>query len=223
MAEAGVPNAFMELVNTIEQDMKEQGISMTSSAGLPTGVSAWRAIESLKEVDYNSIGTQQDNLNDCLTDLTEKLVEMVAYDMTSTEPVQLKNKNGEEQIYKVIGKRGADILTEGGSGLDQNTVVIDPNRITKVEIESDATWTEQGKRDLTLELVQQGVIPKAMALETLKYGNIEDIIQKLVEEQTYGTSIIDTNEFKVLPVELQQAIIKYLAQGAGNPAPQVQQ
>ncbi len=216
MAEAGVPNAFMELVQTIENDMKEIGVAMTSAAALPTGVNAWRAIESLKATDYGSIGTQQDNLNECLTDLTEKLIEMVAYDMTHTEKVLLKNSNGKKEIYKIIGKRGSDILGEN-QDLSKNTIVVNPNRTVKVEIESDATWTEEGKRGLTLELVEKGILPKSMALESLKYGNIEDIIQKLIEEQTYGTSIIDTNEFKVLPVELQQAIIKYLAQGAGTP------
>lgn len=214
MQEASVPNAFMEAINNIEDDMKEQGVALTSASALPTGVEAWRAIESVKEIDYNSIGTQQDNLNECLTDITQKLIEMVAYDMTASETVLIKGEDGKNEVYKVIGKRGAEITSIKE---DPQTIVIDPNRNVKVEIESAVTWTEQGKRSLTLDLVKQGVLPKETALQALNYGNIRDVMQKLIEEETFGKSIIDTKEFKLLPVELQQAIAKYLAQGAGTP------
>ena len=216
MPEAGVPNAFMETINLIEEDLKEQGVALTNASSLPQGVEAWRAIESIKDIDYSSIGSQQDNLNECLTDLTEKLVEMVAYDMVETETVIMKDENGKKQPYKVVGKRGADIMSEN-SDVDEDLIVIDPNRTVKVEIESDITWSEDGKRGLTLDLVKAGILPKEMALETLKFGNQRDIVQKLIEEETYGKSIIDSQEFKLLPVELQQAILKYLAQGAGTP------
>ena len=215
MAEAGVPNAFTEAVNFIENDMKEIGIALTNASSLPTGVEAWRAIESVKELDYGSVGTQKDNLNECLTDLAEKLVEMIAYDQVETKNVIMKDEKGIEQNYKIIGQRGADI-TKLDTNNTKNLIVINPNRNIKIEIESGVTWTEQGKRGLTLDLVKEGILPKEMALETLKYGNIRDIVQKLIEEETYGKSIIDSNEFKLLPVELQQAIIKYLASGANT-------
>ncbi len=186
MAEAGVPNAFMEAINMIESDMREQGVAMTSASGLPTGVEAWRAIESLKEADAESIGTQLDNLNECLTDVAEKLTEMLAYDMTEEENVQLKDANGQLQTYRVVGKRGADIMTQGGGALNQNTIVIDPNRTTLVEIESDLTWTKEGQRYFVLDLVKEGILPKETALETLKFGNTKDVVAKLLQESTYG-------------------------------------
>ncbi len=213
MAEAGVPNAFGEAVNRNENDMREQGVALTSAAGLPQGVDAWRAIESVKEIDFGSIGTQLDNLNECLTDLAEKLIEMLAFDMTSVEKVIMKDENGKAQVHSVIGKRGADLLTKGGSPLPENTIVIDPNRNTIVEIESDMTWTQEGRRNLVLDLIKGGYIPKEMALEALKFGNTKDILQKLIEEATYGKSMIDAADFKMLPVELQQAILKFLSQG----------
>jgi hypothetical protein len=40
-------------------------------------------------------------------------------------------------------------------------------------------------------------------------------MDKLLVEMTKGKSIIDMPDFKMLPVELQQAIVQYLAQG-GN-------
>jgi len=224
MEEASVPNAFMNAIQITENDMREQGVAMTSAAGLPTGVEAWRAIESLKEADFGSIGTQLDNLNECLTDLTEKLTEMLAYDMTDIEKVIMNDESGQPQAYRVIGKRGADILKQGGGSLPKDVIVIDPNRTTLVEIESDMTWTKEGQRYFTLDLVKEGILPKEMALETLKFGNTKDIVAKLIQESTYGKSLIDAPDFKVLPVELQKQILTLLANGAPtgqSPIPEI--
>lgn len=224
MDEAGVPNAFMNAISMIENDMREQGVAMTSAAGLPTGVEAWRAIESLKEVDAGSIGTQLDNLNECLTDLIEKLTEMLAYDMTEVENVQMKDEQGQMQTYRVVGKRGADIMTQGGGAMNPNTIVIDPNRTTLVEIESDLTWTKEGQRYFVLDLVKEGILPKETALETLKFGNTKDVVAKLIQESSYGKSMIDTPDFQVLPDELKKQILTILANGApqgGSAIPQI--
>ena len=214
MPEASVPNAFMEAINLVEQDLREQGVSMTSAAGIPQGVEAWRAIESLKEIDYSSIGTQAENLNECLTDIAEKLTEMLAYDMTDVENVTMEGSDGKTEGYRVVGKRGADILSQASGSLPSNVIVIDPNRSTKVEIESEITWTEEGKRNLVLDLIKEGILPKEMGLEALKFGNTKDILQKLISEATFGKSMIDAADFKVLPIELQQQIVQFLAQGA---------
>lgn len=216
MEEASVPNAFMAAINLCEGDMREQGIALTSAAGIPPGVEAWRAIESLKDIDYAGIGTQSDNLNECLTDITEKLTEMLAYDMTESEVVQMENEKGKPQSYNVIGKRGADILTQGGAPLPSDTIVIDPNRTVKVEIESEMTWTEEGKRNLVLDLIKGGILPKEIGLEALKFGNTKDVLQKLIEQETFGKSMIDAPDFKALPVEMQQQILQFLSQGAGT-------
>ena len=214
MEEASVPNAFMNAIELTERDMKEQGVSMTSAAGLPTGVEAWRAIESLKEADFGSIGVQLDNLNECLTDLTEKLTEMLAYDMTDIEKVIMNDENGQPKAYRVIGKRGAEILKQGGGDMPEDVIVIDPNRTTMVEIESDMTWTKEGQRYFVLDLVKEGILPKETALETLKFGNTKDVVAKLIQESTYGKSLIDAPDFKVLPVELQKQILTILSNGA---------
>lgn len=218
MEEASVPNAFMSAINLVEGDLREQGVALTSAAGIPQGVEAWRAIESLKEIDYSSIGPQADNLNECLTDLAEKLTEMLAYDMTSIENVTMKDENGQPKSYKVVGKRGAELLGNVG----EDVIVIDPNRSVKVEIESDIMWTEEGKRNLVLDLIKEGILPKEIGLEALRFGNTKDILQKLISEASFGKSMIDMPDFKVLPVQLQQDILRILANGtAGGAVPPI--
>lgn len=217
MEEASVPNAFMEMINMLDNDLREQGVTMASSGQLPSGIKAWRAIESLKESDYASIGTPQDNLNECLTDLTEKLIEMLAEDMVEIETAQVEaEKQGQSDAFKVVGKRGAEIL---GQDKLNGVVVIDPNRTTKVEIESGISWTEEAKKDLAIELLGAKAISIQTALEMLKVGNSQEIIDQMVKEGTMGKTIIDMPEFKMLPRDLQQAIVTYLQQGAPE-APQ---
>jgi hypothetical protein len=68
---------------------------------------------------------------------------------------------------------------------------------------------------MVMDLIKIGVLPKEMGLEALKFGNVTDIMQKLMIEETFGKSMIDTPDFKALPIEMQQQIIQFLAQGAG--------
>ncbi len=218
MQEASISNAFMQTISMLENDMREQGVALSSAAGIPAGVEAWRAIESLKELDYEGVGEQSDNLNECLTDLAEKLTEMVAYDLTAPVKVNMKDESGRMQTFNVIGQRGAEII--GEEELGKGTIVIDSRRETLVEIESDITWTREGKRNLTLDLIKSGILPAEVALESLKYGNTRDIIAKLLQEKTMGKSMIDMPDFQVLPDELKKEILTILSNGApqGDPA-----
>lgn len=210
MEEASVPNAFITAINMIEGDIKEQGVALTSASGIPQGIDAWRAIESLKEIDYSSVGQQNENLNECMVDIGEKLTEMIAYDLTSIDNVQIKDEQGNLMSQKFIGKRGADLM----GNVPKDVTVIDPNRKLKWEVESDITWTEEGTRNIVLDLVKSNILPKEMALETLKFGNTRDIIAKLTQEATYGKSMIDAPDFQVLPIALKQQILQILSNGA---------
>lgn len=218
MEEAVVPNAFMEFVMRLENDIKEQGVSVATMSNLPVGVKAWRAIETLKESDYASIGTQMDNLNECLIDITEKLIEMEASDKTIAETVRVPTETGGIDSFKVIGRAGADLMEKvsGGGQIPENAVVIEDNMILKVEIETDLAYTEQAKKDNVMEMVEKGIVPIEVAIDLLNVGNTKEIMDKLKEEMTMGQSMIDMPDFKVLPRDLQQAIAKYLATGASE-------
>jgi hypothetical protein len=212
MQEAGVSNAFLEFITTIENDIRESGTTVYGMSNLPQGVKTWRAIEALKEVDYASMGIQMDNLNECLTDITEKLIEMVAYDLVEIEKAQIppQMNSGKSEQFNVIGKRGAQIL---GKTLPSNTVIIDPGRTTKVEIESDVAYTEQGVRETAMQLVGEGLIDQQTALEMLKVGNTQEIIDRLQMQSVAGKSMVDAPDFQMLPPELQQALVAFLAKG----------
>ena len=211
MREGSVDRAFFEMIGLLERDIIQQGVSVATGIGLPSGVEAWRAIETLKESDYASIGTQVDNLRDCLVDLTEKLIEMLASDLTTAEQIQIPQGKGKSEVVSVIGKSGLDIREKKET--KENEVVLDPNQMVKVEEESGLSWTEQGKKELVLKMVAEGLLPPETAIEMLKVGNTQEIIKKLKLAETEGRSIVDMAEFKMLPDDLQDAIAKYLSEG----------
>jgi hypothetical protein len=47
----------------------------------------------------------------------------------------------------------------------------------------------------------------------LNVGNTKDIMKQMQMEASRGKSIIDMPDFKLLPKELQVAIVQYLSQG----------
>ena len=209
MEESQVSSAFFNVIGIIENDIKEQGVSMATGGDVPSGVKAWRAIESLKESDYASIGTQLSNFEECLTDLTEKLVDLIASNKTESEVVQIPKDNGRTETFKVIGAQGAEAM----QNLSKDLIVIDPNMTVKVEQESQVGWTEVGKKDMVIELVSAGLLPAEAAINMLNVGNTKDIMKQMQMEASQGKSIIDMPDFKLLPKELQVAIVQYLSQG----------
>jgi len=209
--EATLSNAYSAIIQIIEGDMKEQGVAIASGADLPSGVSAWRAIEALKASDYESIGNQIDNYIEFLTDLTEKLVDMIAADQAE-EVVEIPKGGGDSEAFKIVGKSIFE-ERENKDQIPDGLIVVDPNRTIRIEMENNAGWTEAGRRDLIIELVGADLMPKETAVELMKVGNTREIIKQMEIEMTKGHSIIDMPEFKLLPVEIQQAIVQYLQQG----------
>ncbi len=219
MEEASLTNTVLEALNRTESDIKEAGVSLTSSADIPAGVEAWGAIESLKESDRESLAVPMDNFDEFIVELTESLVEMIAYDAVDVNYARYKNDNGTTEQIKYIGKRGADVYKKMGVELPSDVVVINPNRTVKVEMESALAWTETGKKKIIMELSTMmanagSPLPPDVILDLMDVGNTAEIVDKIKYFQTFGQSLVDMPDFKVLPLELQQAIARYLSQGA---------
>jgi hypothetical protein len=221
MEESQLSSVIMEVLNRTESDIKEMGISLTSSADVPQGVEAWGAIESLKESDRESLTVQNDNFDDFVVELTETLIEMVAYDTLDIQYARHKKENGESEHIRYIGKRGADIYkqTHEGKELPSDVIVINPNRTLKVEIENQIAWTQTAKKKVIMEtatlMANAGTpLPPEVLLDLLDFGSAEEIVDKIKYYLTFGKSIVDMPDFKVLPLDLQQAIAKYLSRGA---------
>lgn len=205
LPEENYPSTLINLVGVLQQLFSSLGVNVAvSSAGIPKGIEAWRAIESLKQADYGKMENLTQNLGECLTEATEKLIELVA--VTETTPRSIIIPKTREKV-SIVGSAGSEMATEG-------TLVFDPQMRLKVVIESGLTHTPEAKRQLIMELVGSGLLPKELAIEMLKIGNTREIMEKLNQEMVAGQSIVDMPDFQMLPKKLQMAIVQYLQSGA---------
>lgn len=205
LPEENYPSTLINLIGVLRDLFNSLGVTAAVSAsGIPNGVEAWRAIESLKQSDYGKMENMTQNLSECLTEITEKLIELIS--VTEVTPRNIVIPKTNERI-KIVGSAGKDLAPDG-------TLVFSPNKRLKVVIESGLTHTPEAKRELVIQMVQGGLLPKEVALDMLKVGNTREIMDKLMAESTAGKSIVDMPDFQVLPKRLQIAIIQYLKNGA---------
>lgn len=205
LPEENYPSTLLNLVGILQQLFNSLGVNAAvSSTGIPKGVEAWRAIESLKQSDYGKMENITQNLGECLTEITEKLVELVS--VTEVTPRNIVIPNTNERI-SIVGKGGENMAKEG-------TLIFSPQKRLKVVIESGLTHTPEAKRELVMQLVGAQLLPRELAIEMLKIGNTREIMDKLNQDLVAGKSIVDAPDFQVLPKKLQMAIVQYLQSGA---------
>ncbi len=205
MPEENYPSTLINLIGILRDLFSSLGVNAAvSSAGIPNGVEAWRAIESLKQSDYGKMENMTQNLSECLTAITEKLVELVS--VTEITPRNITIPSTKERI-SIVGSAGEATANE-------KSLIFSPNKRLKIVIESGITHTPEAKRELVLKLVEAQLLPREMAIDMLKVGNTRDIMEKLNEDLVAGKSIVDAPDFQVLPKQLQMAIVQYLQQGA---------
>jgi len=205
LPEENYPSTLYQLVGIFNGIIDDLSVSVAvNPAKTPKGVEAYRAIESLKQSDYGKIQDLTDNLNDCLTEITERLIELIS--VTEGEVRNIIDPESLNQI-SITGGLGAEKPAEG-------VVKLDPQRRLKVVIESGITHTPQAKREFIMSLVEKQLLPRSVAIEMLKVGNTRDILNKMKTEELDGMSLVDMPDFKVLPKKLQAAIAQYLQGGA---------
>lgn len=208
LPEENYPSTLINLIGIIQQLFSSLGVNAAvSSAGIPKGVEAWRAIESLKQSDYGKMENITQNLGECLTDATEKLVELVSVTEVTPRNIVIPKTN---QRISIVGSAGKNLAGEG-------TLVFNANKRLKVSIESGLTHTPEAKRELVIQLVGAQLLPRELAVEMLKIGNTREIMDKLNQDLVAGKSIVDAPDFQVLPKKLQMAIVQFL-QGGADPA-----
>jgi len=205
LPEENYPATIVNLVGIIRELFNALGVNAAvSSSGIPKGVEAWRAIESLKQSDYGKMENLTQNLSECLTEATEKLIELVS--VTEVTPKNIIIPNTNERI-KIVGASGKTLASN-------DTLIFSAEKRLKVVIESGLTHTPEAKRELVMQLVGAQLLPRELAIEMLKIGNTREILDKLNQDLVAGKSIIDAPDFQVLPKRLQMAIVQYLQSGA---------
>jgi hypothetical protein len=201
----GLPASYFNLVGLVMSLMEERGAAIISFGKVPKGVKAWRAIESLKSSEITNLNTPIKLFEKTLEEIAERILD-IGY-RSFLEPYTIwKVEQGQPKPYEVVSEQVA--------GKYPKAVPISTNYRVKVEIESGVAFTEEGKRQTLIQLAQLGVIPPETLLEGFQFGNVQDIVDKLInwkrQEKGLSVSIIQTPEWQLLPPELREQILKYL-------------
>lgn len=227
-----------------------------ATGAVPPGIEAAKALEILVNQDDNNTVEVKKNLIDFTKRLAKKVLWNYSHYLSEVQTMQLNetetamgmegqpipDENGDPmklpKEIRVIGAntvRGQDMkMRMDANGADAHDIVMLPSDLDiRVDIGSEMAATEQGRRELVMEMVDRGLLPQETALDLLKVGNIRDVIRKFDEERAKQAELEAGKQppppdekpkisigFKDLPIEAQ---IQYLQQLGLYPTEEEQQ
>ncbi len=223
---AQVPNFVFQFIGLLNSFIEEQGLSVNTLAQIPSGVKAFKAIESLKESELNNLQIPLKQLKKTVKRISELYLQYADDFFMNPRPVA-DEETGEPTYYDVIGKRGYDTRKMVGMSVE-GMVPINKKLPVKIEVENGAAFTEEGRKSQMLELIttlsplfQQGVLPseflKLMATElvdTFKVGSLQDMTEALDTMQPNDQMTQDDIE------KVKIAMLEVMKDTAGAPAPE---
>lgn len=222
---SGIDN-FMNLINSM---IVEQGASAVAMGIAPSGVRADNALQTLKGSDETDLSDTKNLLEDFIANLTMKMVKLQSIYIDSVKYVADREDPMAERM-PMIGQRKHDEYMQQAPNEEkqmiENGLLVIPKDIEiDIEIETGVFHTPQGKRDTLDKWIQYGAIDPQTYLEENKFGNAEEVVVRLAQKmkmeaeaaaQAQNASMMDTEDFKQLPPELQQQILETLSGKTAN-------
>ena len=141
---------------------------------VPTGVRSGRGIEALQSGAANSLQDARENLEDAIAEVGRKLIKIAAAKYTSVRVMKTTGLRGPE-FFKVISK-DAERKPEG-------VEVFEPLDEIYMTLSSELAYTKDVQTERLIQLKQLGVIDDRTFLEHLPLGDVETIMDRLMEEK----------------------------------------
>lgn len=216
---ANVPPFVFQFIGLLNSFIEEQGLSVNTLAQIPTGVKAFRAIESLKESELNNLQIPLKQFQKTMKRVAQLYLEYADDFMVSPKMISGEDSSDPES-YQVIGQRAFDLRNELKVPND-GLVPINKKAPIKIEIENGAAFTEEGRKSQMLELIQTlmplfqtGSLPpeflKLLATElmdTFKVGSLQEMTQALENLQAVGdVSQDDIEKIKIAMLEVMKDV-----------------
>jgi hypothetical protein len=188
---AAFPNQVFNFISLLNGFIEEQGLTMNTLAQVPTGVKAFKAIESLKQSELNNLQIPLNQLHKTVKRIAQIYLEYGDEYFSRPHEVPQENKD-DYDYYDVIGNRA--LKARESLGMDtSNLVPIKKDAKIKIEVDNNAAYTEEGKRTQLLDLMntlsplfQQQILPpdvlKLMAqelLDSFKVGSLQEVLESL--------------------------------------------
>lgn len=210
-----IPNFYFNLMNNIEQNIEEQGLSVSLTNKLPSGVKGYNAIESLKESEYSNLVIASRRLKKTIKTIAEKMLDIA--DNHFVKPKTVYNmKDNEPEYFDVIGATALKKREELGIETP-DAVPLRKDYKVDIEVQSGLAYTREGQKaaakelgDYMIQLAQLGLIPPPVVtqflqtlLETYHFGPTKEIMESMKEvEQTGNFTDQQIEAMKIAVIEV---------------------
>lgn len=186
-----LPEAVWNYIQELTKIIDEQGAPTAALNQIPQGIRSGVAIESLKATEYANLRIPTKQLRVFVKEITKRMIDIAAYNLVTPETMEILDENNKPTYFDIVGYAGKEARTKIKQELPKDTVVIDPDTIVDIQIESGMGFTEQGRREVMLQineyilkLAEAGIIPREAAnvgvkelLKTFAFGSTQEFMQ----------------------------------------------
>ena len=208
-----LPATVMQVQQNTERFIDEETVYGSQAANVVAGGRGAEALESLRSTDVQSAATPRKNFAYAMQELAEIILMLADYHLDHEYVVTKESGENEYNSFSVIGSRFAnteafaEAYPEDYQGV-RPTVLSSSQKVT-VQLESGMAHTARAKQDLLMQLASMGAISTKTLLTHLKaVGNVSQELRQMQVEQS--KSMLETDDFKVLPPQIQETIIRIL-------------
>ena len=169
-----LPNSINAQINNFYKYIELIGGSPAALQGsVPSGVRSGRGIEALQDGAANTIQDARENMEDVIADVGRKLIKIAAAKYEKTRVVKMTGLRSAD-FFKVIGN-----FKNAPEGVEK----IEPLDELYVTLSSELAYTKDVQTERLIQLKQLGVVDDRTLLEHLPVGDVETVLDRLMEEK----------------------------------------
>jgi hypothetical protein len=215
---APLPAHVFNFISQLNSIIEEQGASTAALGNVPQGVKSGIAIESLKATEYANLKIATDQLKLTVKRISEKMIDIAANYFIKPQTVFLLEQ-GEPQYFDVIGEKGLQAyekINKKGMAQMPDAVPLKKDYRVNIEIESGMGYTEEGKRQTMIQIMDymrglaaEGFLtPESVAivvkrfLEIFQYGSTQEFMDALDS----GTPPVTDAQIQQMKVAMMEVI-----------------
>lgn len=169
-----LPPAIFQFIEMLNGYIEEQGVSTSALGKLPSGVKAWRAIESLKQSEYSNLYTPLNQIKKCVQRVSEKMLDIAANYFVTPQTVSRMDR-GEPDYFDIIGERGVMARKKIKEKIRDDMTTISKDYEVTIDVQSGLGFTDDGKKgrmmeimDYMVQMSQAGLVDPAVLKESMK-------------------------------------------------------
>ncbi len=187
---AGFPSELFAFINQLNGIIEEQGATTSALGQMPPGVKSGVAIESLKASEYANLKIPTEQLKKTVERISLRMLDIAANYYMTPQTVYRMEK-GEQDYFDVIGQKGLDkykeLATKKGTSIAvPNAVPIKKDYRVVIEIESGLGYTEEGKRNTMIQILEW--MQKLAAGGYVSQESVQIVIQRFLEIFQFGST-----------------------------------